>query len=215
MVKAQGKPLFPIWSNLTNSNDKIKIVKQLASILRTIHSIPITELQFLKKHPYPEALYWVSSIDLNLDNIIEINHRTKYLNEKVLKEGIAFIRANTRKLLQQKSYLLHTDINFENILVDEHTLEITAILDWEWAQIGDPLYDLTDIDSLLDNQKNLVKLFFDEYGLNISDNDFILRKKIYLIYQSLLTCTSGFHYHYPDKDKFSKIEKTLIELLKT
>lgn len=34
---------------------------------------------------------------------------------------------------EEKYYICHRDLNASNILVDQKTLEITGVLDWEWA----------------------------------------------------------------------------------
>lgn len=41
--------------------------------------------------------------------------------------------------------LLHTDFNQRNLFVDPSTHEIAAIIDWEEAMFGDPLYDFARI----------------------------------------------------------------------
>ncbi|NDK17993.1 MAG: phosphotransferase, partial [Zetaproteobacteria bacterium] len=37
---------------------------------------------------------------------------------------------------------IHNDYKYDNLVLDENTLEIKAVLDWEMATIGDPLMDL-------------------------------------------------------------------------
>jgi aminoglycoside phosphotransferase (APT) family kinase protein len=38
--------------------------------------------------------------------------------------------------------LLHGDYGPNNVLLDSHAGEVTAVLDWEWARTGDPAEDL-------------------------------------------------------------------------
>ena len=38
--------------------------------------------------------------------------------------------------------LIHLDFKLDNVLIDPDTLTVQAIVDWEMATIGDPLYDL-------------------------------------------------------------------------
>ena len=40
------------------------------------------------------------------------------------------------------SSLIHLDFKLDNVLIDPETLTVQAIVDWEIATIGDPLYDL-------------------------------------------------------------------------
>lgn len=41
--------------------------------------------------------------------------------------------------------LLHCDFKLDNIVLDEHTLEPRAVLDWDMATRGDPLFDLATL----------------------------------------------------------------------
>lgn len=41
-----------------------------------------------------------------------------------------------------RSCLVHSDLNPKNLLVDPETLEVTAVLDWEFAHSGHPFTDL-------------------------------------------------------------------------
>ena len=41
-----------------------------------------------------------------------------------------------------RTCLVHSDLNPKNLLVDPHTLEVTAVLDWEFAHSGHPFTDL-------------------------------------------------------------------------
>ena len=64
--------------------------------------------------------------------------------------------------------LVHGDFGPNNILIDPESFEITALLDWEFAHLGDPIEDLAwcewivrthhpdHVDALAD--------FFDAYG---------------------------------------------------
>jgi aminoglycoside phosphotransferase (APT) family kinase protein len=41
--------------------------------------------------------------------------------------------------------LVHADLNPRNLLVDEDTLEVTGVLDWELAHAGSPYVDLGNL----------------------------------------------------------------------
>jgi aminoglycoside phosphotransferase (APT) family kinase protein len=45
-----------------------------------------------------------------------------------------------------RASLVHSDLNPKNLLVDPDTLQVTALLDWEFAHAGSPL---TDVGNLL------------------------------------------------------------------
>jgi Phosphotransferase enzyme family len=60
------------------------------------------------------------------------------------------------------------DYGPQNVLLDPATLEITGILDWEWAHAGDPVEDLAWCEWIVrmhhPGQVSLLSVFFDAYG---------------------------------------------------
>jgi aminoglycoside phosphotransferase (APT) family kinase protein len=64
--------------------------------------------------------------------------RVRGAPEPILVDGLGWLHANLPD--QQETALLHGDYRTGNMLF--HGEEITAVLDWEFAGLGDPLYDL-------------------------------------------------------------------------
>ncbi len=64
--------------------------------------------------------------------------------------------------------LVHGDYGPQNLLLDPATLEITGILDWEWAHAGDRVEDLAWCEWVVrmhhPGQVGLLGMFFDAYG---------------------------------------------------
>ena len=64
--------------------------------------------------------------------------------------------------------LVHGDYGPQNVLLDPATLEITAILDWEWAHAGDPIEDLAWCQWIVrmhhPGQVSMLNVFFDGCG---------------------------------------------------
>jgi aminoglycoside phosphotransferase len=64
--------------------------------------------------------------------------------------------------------LAHGDYGPQNVLLDPATLEITGILDWEWAHAGDPVEDLAWCEWIVRMHHpglvSLLGVFFDAYG---------------------------------------------------
>lgn len=58
------------------------------------------------------------------------------------------VAAHAQDLLDtlRRTCLVHSDLNPKNLLVDPHTLEVTGVLDWEFAHAGHPW---TDVGNLL------------------------------------------------------------------
>ena len=105
---------------------------ELGTILARIHRIPLTEeLGFLKR---PSAF---EQIERN-ENI----WRAMKLNESMVLE-YSFRCLKTHIPKNPPTCFIHADFRMGNILFDESGVK--AILDWELAQTGDPMYDIAVI----------------------------------------------------------------------
>jgi aminoglycoside phosphotransferase (APT) family kinase protein len=64
--------------------------------------------------------------------------------------------------------LVHGDYGPNNVLLDPATLDITAVLDWEWAHAGDPVEDLAWCEWIVRMHHprlvSLLDVLFDAYG---------------------------------------------------
>lgn len=61
--------------------------------------------------------------------------------------GLADVAVRAQALLDEeaRTCLVHSDLNPKNLLVDPQTLEITGVLDWEYAHAGHPFADLGNL----------------------------------------------------------------------
>ncbi len=62
--------------------------------------------------------------------------------------GLRSLAADTQALLDEsvrRTCLVHSDLNPKNVLVDPETLEVTGLLDWEFAHAGSPYADLGNL----------------------------------------------------------------------
>ena len=84
-------------------------------------------------------------LDVCNDHPDNLNHGWKEALakfQKALRKVDQFYEQLT-KLVQycpEQNYLIHSDLLYQNLLVENH--EISAVLDWGCAMIGDPAYDL-------------------------------------------------------------------------
>jgi len=97
---------------------------QMAEELARIHAIPLERVGFL---PRPDLF---ARLEEELDAVAEPHPAIEY--------GLAWCRA--RLPLERSPVVSHGDFRIGNLCVDEHGL--VAVLDWEFAKIGDPLEDL-------------------------------------------------------------------------
>ncbi len=79
-------------------------------------------------------------------------------------EGLREVAVDAQALLDTvgRLCLVHSDVNPKNLLVDPDTLEVTGLLDWEFAHAGHPY---TDLGNLLrfDRQPSFVEAVLDAY----------------------------------------------------
>ncbi len=63
------------------------------------------------------------------------------------RAGLARVAEAAQALLDTvtRTCLVHSDVNPKNLLVDADTLEITALVDWEFAHAGHPFTDLGNV----------------------------------------------------------------------
>ncbi len=82
----------------------------------------------------------------------------------VALEGLREVAVDAQALLDTvgRFCLVHSDVNPKNLLVDPDTLEVTGLLDWEFAHAGHPY---TDLGNLLrfDRQPAFVEAVLDAY----------------------------------------------------
>ena len=62
-------------------------------------------------------------------------------------DGLLEVAAKAQDLLDgvDRSCLVHSDLNPKNLLVDPTTLEVTGLVDWEFAHAGSPVTDLGNL----------------------------------------------------------------------
>ncbi len=62
-------------------------------------------------------------------------------------DGLRAVADHAQRLLDRfdRAVLVHSDFNAKNLLVDSDTLELTGVLDWEFAHAGTPLADLGNL----------------------------------------------------------------------
>jgi aminoglycoside phosphotransferase (APT) family kinase protein len=102
---------------------------QLGEILARIHAIPLGEkLGFLKKFSVAEQIERNESVW----------RATKGNDSPILEYAYRWLRRNIPQ--EHPSCFVHADFRMGNIMCDDQG--VRCILDWELAQVGDPMYDI-------------------------------------------------------------------------
>ncbi|PXY27866.1 phosphotransferase family protein [Prauserella muralis] len=108
--------------------------ERFCEVLADIHAVDwrACGLDFLGEPPGGEFA------KIKVDDLEEYLRRVRFEPEPILADGIGWLRANAP--CSDRVTLLHGDYRTGNMLFDGS--RISAVIDWEFAALGDPGYDL-------------------------------------------------------------------------
>jgi aminoglycoside phosphotransferase (APT) family kinase protein len=104
-----------------------------------------------------ENLVDLHNLELNKTNLITLGKPEGYVKRQVEGWIKRYFKAETDQIksmnfvsewmqsnipLKTTTSFIHNDYKYDNLVLDENSLEIKAVLDWEMATVGDPLMDL-------------------------------------------------------------------------
>lgn len=161
------------------------IYYNLGEVFRKIHEIKggnagmiSIERLFKEKKLSGISLDWREFFYTNLDL-----HLKKTLALRVLQsQDVALIKQLSKKFIQnpkEKLSLLHNDPGTRNIFTDGTS--ITAILDWEDAIIGDPLWEIAFIHTFLYRKQDAIRFHAFCRGYGITPNA-LAKNPLYWLY---------------------------------
>ncbi|KAJ5078014.1 aminoglycoside phosphotransferase-related-related [Anaeramoeba ignava] len=232
MEKKEGVRIATIWNSLNQEKKEI-ILLQIVDILAQLRKFTfdkIGSLQIDKNGNYILS----KPIDLTTGPFdtfqdflkAQIEYRIPSIqnNERFCKY-IPFIEKFLEKIIPKVEYkgkfvLTHLDIGPDNILIDPKTLQITGVLDWEWAGSYPEDEDLRAemiIEEILPDSE-LTKFFFFELSKRGIEKPFGFdeREQIYNFRDFLMIFVS-YHWWFernPEKkEPFIQNEMNLFEVL--
>jgi len=97
------------------------------------------------------------NLELQQSNLISIGNPNGYVKRQVTGWIGRYFKAETDSIKAMNAIaewleanqpsisataFIHNDYKYDNLVLDENSLEIKALLDWEMATVGDPLMDL-------------------------------------------------------------------------
>jgi aminoglycoside phosphotransferase (APT) family kinase protein len=124
--RADREELYAQWDGPSD------LPSQFVDAAAEIHTLGPEDVPFLEDADPHEV------VDRELDTYETIYEETKLKEEPAVEEALRWFRANKPEV--PETTLVHGDFRIGNMLVDGE--ELSAVLDWELAQVGDPLYDL-------------------------------------------------------------------------
>jgi aminoglycoside phosphotransferase (APT) family kinase protein len=97
-----------------------------------VHTVDPEDVPALESVP-PEEV-----VEREIDRWVGVYRDSTVAPEPAVEECIRWFRANAPEI--PETTLVHGDFRIGNMLVEDG--DLTAVLDWELARVGDPLYDL-------------------------------------------------------------------------
>lgn len=116
------------------------VMKRLSTLLidnlADLHRIELStpELQTLGK---PDGY-----VQRQVDGWIQRYENAKTDEIPFIQEVADWLRANIPSAGTNKATLIHNDYKYDNVVFTQDLMQISAVLDWEMATLGDPLMDL-------------------------------------------------------------------------
>ncbi|AMN45897.1 hypothetical protein ACG33_01980 [Steroidobacter denitrificans] len=131
--RVAGRAGTDAWSGDARRCDGI--VRQLARIVARLHAQNPAELGFVLYAGDSRA-----AVRAYLEHWRDRWHRYRVHPSLTLAAGFDWLLANI-PALEGRSVVVHGDVGFHNVMVEG--ADITALLDWEFAHVGDPVEDLS------------------------------------------------------------------------
>lgn len=111
-----------------------RVGARLGGIAGTLGGMPL-----LRRGTFVDGELRVEPFDLDLPAYVE--------SLGLDLPGLAEVAEEAQALLEEerRTCLVHSDLNPKNLLLDPDTLEVTGVLDWEFAHAGHPFTDLGNL----------------------------------------------------------------------
>jgi len=106
---------------------------------------------------------WADYLWLNLEAHVAACARAGFLDRRASARILDLFRKMRPAVEGRPMRLLHGDPGIHNLCVDVETKRIAAILDWEDALVGDPLFDVAMVSSFQPSRR--MSAFMAGYGL--------------------------------------------------
>lgn len=124
----------PLGGNFVFPARSDELVRQIAAAMAQLHAAPIGA--FLERHPGAEDSR--PALERGLARFRR-DWQTLATRSPTIEAAFEWIERH-RELADRQRAFVHDDCNFNNILFEQG--QLSAIVDWEFANIGDPAADL-------------------------------------------------------------------------
>ncbi|MCV2403936.1 choline kinase family protein [Marinomonas sp. C2222] len=159
-------------------------LQRLAGMLRSIHQLPKGHHEYLV---LSVIRHYLDQVSAKLNGNVNLQQEYNYLLScfKLLKQP--------KKLLPY--VLCHNDLNPKNVLMDDEELQV---IDWEYAGVGDPLYDLSVIAKSHNLNERQIEAFVHFYSPHLNAEEvmeviamysrcYSLREMVWMLLKHIVT----------------------------
>ena len=123
-----------IAANILSYQDRHHISQLMVGAMVDLHQVDF------KKAGLESLGYPTGFLERQLKNWIGRYHKYKTDEVDAVDKIIKWLNSHIPQ--QQEPSFIHNDFKINNVLISEDLKRINAVLDWEMATIGDPLFDL-------------------------------------------------------------------------
>lgn len=153
------------------------IITQLATFLATLHSIPLKQGTTLELPVEKTLTYW-KELQTNLNQYVTNSFTSlqKSSLNRLFENFFTFIDTTTFQ-----NTIIHADFTHHHILFNKKNKNISGIIDFGDAQIGDPAFDFAGL--YYDFGREFTTSVYEHYSTLISHDDPLLIHRITSFYQ--------------------------------
>ncbi|MGI8278243.1 aminoglycoside phosphotransferase family protein [Bacillus mycoides] len=170
----------PLTSELVAKLEKKKlevIITQLATFLATLHSIPLKRTETLG-FPIEKTLTYWKELQTKLNQYFT-NSLTSLQKSALNRLFENFFTCITKSTFQNA--IIHADFTHHHILFNNLHKNISGVIDFGDAQIGDPAFDFAGL--YYDFGREFTTSVYEQYSALISHRDPLLIHRITTFYQ--------------------------------
>jgi len=197
MTKVEGQLLQEKWGLLSTEN-KIILLESIGSLLGRLHIEQHHNYFGLWKDLSPASpeKSFIRHRMKNDEKIIKKIRDQNLPNTRLFEKAFEELSKLYKKLNPEiESTICHRDYSLRNILVGHDEITLKGLIDFEHCQIDDPAIDFNTLyqHHMLDSKEN-ENAFFKGYEKHKSrSEDFLERKKYYMINLGLHTCSWSYN----------------------
>ena len=179
MTKLEGVPLAHVWNNLS-TEQQIQVAYDAGRYLAMIHDVSFEgfgTLQTLRFTKWFERV--IAQVESDTTEATYLRQLDASVAERIRN---TFDEHHSMLDIGKQGKLLHGDFQFKNILY--HQGRITGIIDFEWANAGDPCWDFRLEETWEADCVGSRRYIYDGYAsYRPIDDDQMLRVRLYKMLQ--------------------------------